>query len=80
MSEHSLLLLGEEILESDPARGRPIGYLTDVQMMAMFGRARERSEAEFRRLFDQTGFSLRRVIPTLSPVSIIEAGPKARHL
>ena len=79
MSEHSLLLLGEEILEPDPARGRATGYLIDVQMMAMFGRARARSEAEFRGLFDQAGFSLRRVIPTSSPVSIIEAAPKAGH-
>jgi len=43
--------------------------------MAMFGRARERSEGEFRGLFDQSGFSLRRVIPTASPLCIIEATP-----
>jgi hypothetical protein len=30
-------------------------------------------------LFEQAGFSLRRVIPTSSPVSIIEAAPKADH-
>ena len=69
------LLLGEQILEPDPARGRPIGYLTDMQMMAMFGSARERSEDEFRDLLASSGFELRRVIPTESPVSIIEAGP-----
>ena len=79
MSERSLLLLGEEILEPDPARGRATSYLIDMQMMAMFGRARARSEAEFRALFDQTGFSLRRVIATSSAVSIIEAAPKAGH-
>jgi hypothetical protein len=80
MGEASLLLLGEEILEPDPARGRATGYLIDVQMMAMYGQARSRSEAEFRGLFDQAGFSLRRVIPTSSPVSIIEAAPKAGRL
>jgi len=80
MGEHSLLLLGEEILEPDPARGRATGYLIDVQMMVMYGHARERSEAEFRGLFDQAGFSLRRVIPTSAPVSIIEAAPKPGRL
>jgi hypothetical protein len=79
MRGHSLLLLGEEILEPDPARGRATGYLIDVQMMAMFGQARARSEAEFRGLFEQAGFALRRVIPTSSPVSIIEAAPQADH-
>jgi hypothetical protein len=34
-----------------------------------------RSEAEFRRLFDQSGFPLRRIIPTGSLISIIEAAP-----
>lgn len=76
MGPRSLLFVAEHILEPDPARGRATGYLIDVQMMAMFG-ARERSEAEFRSLLDQSGFSLRRVIPTASPVYIIEAVPIA---
>jgi hypothetical protein len=75
MGPHSLLLLGEQILESNPALGRATDYLIDVQMMAMFGHARERNEVEFRRLLDQSGFSLRRVIRTASPVSIVEAAP-----
>lgn len=77
MGAHARLLLGEQILEPDPARGRATGYLIDVQMMAMFGRARQRSEADFRCLLNQSGFSLYRVIPTASPVSIIEAEPIA---
>jgi O-methyltransferase domain len=77
MAPHSLLLLGEQILEPDPARGRAASYLIDVQMMAMFGHARERTEAEFRDLLEQSGFSLRRVISTTSPVAIIEAAPTA---
>ncbi len=75
MGERSLLLLGEEILEPDPARGRATAYLIDIQMMTMFGRARARSEAEFRGLFDQSGLSLLRVIPTSSPISIVEVAP-----
>jgi hypothetical protein len=49
--------------------------MIDVQMMAMFGRSRERSELDFVGLFDQSGFSLRRVISTASPISIVEAAP-----
>ena len=44
-----------------------------MQMMAMFGSARERTEAEFRGLLAGSGFALRRVIPTGSPISILEA-------
>jgi hypothetical protein len=41
------LLIGEQILEPDPSRGRPMDYLVDLQMMAMFGSARTRTKAEF---------------------------------
>jgi hypothetical protein len=57
----------------DPTNGPAIDYLLDVQMMAMFGQARERSEAEFRSLFERSGLSLRRVLPTSYTVSIVEA-------
>ena len=73
MAPETLLLLGEQILEIDPARGRPTGYLNDMQMMAMFGSARERTEAEFCGLLAGSGFVLRRAIPTRSPISIVEA-------
>jgi hypothetical protein len=41
----------------------------------MFGRARERTEAEFRILLEQSGLSLHRVIRIASPTSIIEVRP-----
>ncbi len=44
-------------------------------MMAMFGSARERTEAEFRELLARAGFDLAHVIATSSPVSILEAMP-----
>jgi hypothetical protein len=75
MRPDTVLLLGEELLEVDPSRGEATGYLIDVQMMTMFGHARARSEAEFRTLLGQSGFTLRRVIQTASPVAIIEALP-----
>jgi hypothetical protein len=75
MKPGSRLLVGEHILEADPTRGRPFDYLLDVQMMAMFGRARERSEADISGLFAGSGFELNHVIGTGSSVSIIEAMP-----
>jgi hypothetical protein len=71
------LLLGEQLLEPDPLRGRPTDYLLDTQMMAMFGQARERTEAQFRHLLGQSGFALTKVVRTRSPVSLIEAKPVA---
>jgi hypothetical protein len=70
------LLIGERLLEPDPSRGDPIGYLVDTHMMAMFGEARERTEPEFRALLDASGFEVSRVIATASPFSIVEAVPK----
>jgi len=73
MKPNAVLLICDQILEPDPARGRPIGYLVDMQMMAMFGSARERTEQEFATLLSDAGFGLRRVIATESPVWIVEA-------
>ncbi len=67
------MLVCDQVLDPDPARGRPTDFLTDMQMMAMFGHARERTEEEFRRLLGDARFDLRRVIPMQSPVSIVEA-------
>ena len=76
MGSDAVLLIGDQILEPEPARGRPTGYLVDAQMMAMFGSARERTSDEFANLLSESGFTLRQFIPTQSPVWIIEALPK----
>jgi len=73
MQTGARLLICEQILEPDPARGDPILYLIDTQMMAMFGSARERTEPEFRDLLVASGFAFRRLIATASQVFIIEA-------
>jgi SAM-dependent methyltransferase len=75
MESNGVLLICEQILELDPAQGRPTGYLVDTQMMAMFGSARERTEHEFASLLSESGFMLQRAIPTQSPVWIVEAAP-----
>jgi hypothetical protein len=75
MQQSAILLIGEEILEPDPQRGHPSAYLIDMQMMTMFGHARARSEGELAIVLKAGGFQLRRVVPTASSVSIIEAVP-----
>jgi hypothetical protein len=43
-------------------------------MMMLVGTGgQERTEEEYRALLDQAGFRLTRVVPTASPVSIVEA-------
>jgi hypothetical protein len=44
----------------------------DLEMMAGPG-GRERTREEFKRLFEKAGFRLNRVVPTKSPLSVIEA-------
>ena len=75
MKPPARLLIVEMLLEPDPTRGRQTEYLIDLQMMAMFGSARERTETEFRELLTTTGFKPTRVIVTSAPVSILEAVP-----
>ena len=75
MGSDALLLLGEQVLDPDPTHGRQADYLLDVQMMAMFGSARSRTESEFADLLANSGFVLRRIVPTASPVSLVEAAP-----
>lgn len=77
MRADSRLLVVEQILEPDPAKGRPLDYLGDMQMMAMFGSARERTRAEFDALLEGAGFASTRVISTVSSASIVEAEPRA---
>lgn len=78
MGPETVLLICEQILEPDPAQGRPTSYLVDMQMMTMlmmtmFGSAPERTQHEFANLLSESGFTLRRAIPTQSPIWIIEA-------
>ncbi len=52
--------------------------IMDLEMLAMTPGGRERTETEFRTLFERAGLVLTRVVPTDSVVSIIE-GRKALH-
>ena len=72
MSDSSKLLVLEMIVPSgsEPAF---VKFL-DLEMLVLPG-GRERTEDEYRQLLASSGFRLTRVIPTHSPVSVIEAEP-----
>ncbi|MCV7287952.1 hydroxyneurosporene methyltransferase [Mycolicibacterium wolinskyi] len=48
-----------------------IGKWTDMEMLIGIA-ARERTEADYRKLYEQAGFRLTRVVPTASPFSLVE--------
>jgi len=50
--------------------------LIDIIMLMYFGEARQRTVDEYKHLFDSTGFSLARVLPTAGAFSIVEASPR----
>ena len=54
-----------------PANQPDFGKIIDIEMLLMPG-GRERTEDEFRSLFDRAGFRLTRIVPTKSPLSVIE--------
>lgn len=49
------------------------GKLLDLEMLVLTPRGRERTKMEFTRLLRSAGFRLSRVVPTKSPLSIVEA-------
>ena len=64
------VILLDSVLQA--ANAPDFGKLIDLEMVVMTG-GRERTEEEFRGLFERAGFALTRVIPTQSPLSVIEA-------
>jgi hypothetical protein len=60
--------------EAVPAGNTPsVGKLLDMQMLLIGGK--ERTEAEYRALFTAAGLRLTRVLPTRSPLHLIEGVP-----
>lgn len=65
------VLLVESVVEEDDAVPS-MSKVMDLNMLAMTG-GKERTEKEYAALFEKTGFKLNRVIPTPSPMQIVEA-------
>ena len=72
MGPNGRLLLVEMVIE--PGNGPGLGKWLDIAMLVYAGGC-ERTEAEYRDLLARAGFRLTRVVPTASPVSVIEAVP-----
>jgi hypothetical protein len=72
MRSQARLLVIEMVLplSDDPA----LGSLLDLNMLVMSG-GQERTKDQYSRLLENGGFRLTQVIPTLAPVSILEAIP-----
>lgn len=72
MSATASLLLIESVI---PPRNKPhFGKYLDLDML-IFAGGKERTRAEYADLLRRTGFTLRRVIPTVAHLSIVEATP-----
>jgi ubiquinone/menaquinone biosynthesis C-methylase UbiE len=65
------VLLVETVVEEDDAVPS-MSKVMDLNMLVMTG-GKERTEREYAELFEKTGFRLTRVIPTPSPMQIVEA-------
>jgi hypothetical protein len=68
------VILLEAVIQ--PGDTPDLGKLMDLEMLMMPG-GRERTAEEFRALFARAGFEMTRIVPTKSPLSVIEARPSA---
>jgi hypothetical protein len=69
-STRGKVILLEIVLRGDAAPD--FGKLLDIEMLALPG-GRERTADEFKALFARSGFELTKVVPTKSPLSVVEA-------
>jgi hypothetical protein len=65
------LLIADAVVP--PGNTPHFGKLLDLEMLALTPRGRERTKAEFTTLLRSSGFKIARVVPTHSPLSVIEA-------
>lgn len=79
MADHTRLLVIERVVPTgDGATGSEAmgAALFDLGMLVVQG-GLERTEAEYRALLERAGFALRAVLPTRSPLSLLEAVPQS---
>ncbi|ALI98678.1 methyltransferase [Rufibacter tibetensis] len=70
--EGAKLLVIEQLISPD--QGPHWSKMLDIHMLALLG-GRQRSLPEYQHLFEQSGFRLARMVPTVADVSILEAVP-----
>ncbi len=59
----------------EPGNAPALGKLLDMEMLVVTEGGLERTEAQFRAIFEAAGLRLARVVPTMSPFSILEGRP-----
>ena len=74
MPDGATLLLLESVVP--PGGGPDFAKTLDLDMLLFVG-GRERTEREYAALLGRAGFELTRVVPTISPISLVEARPAA---
>jgi hypothetical protein len=74
-SHGRLLSIHALVPRAGPYSRKDVAILTIDMGMLVGGRGRERTEEQFRGLYRESGFSLSRVIPTRSLLSIVEGVP-----
>jgi len=71
MSNTARIVVVEMIVSDD---NRPeLAKLLDIQMLACMRGGKERTREEFHRILEKSGFQVTRIIPTIAPISLIEA-------
>jgi hypothetical protein len=76
MTLSSKLLIVERVMPEKAKHGQAAdAYLLDLEMLVNTPGGRERTAAEFNSILTATGFSVTRIVPTMTPVSVIEARP-----
>ena len=71
LPENGKILIIEMMIEED---NKPsFGKLIDIQMMVIMNKGKERTRQEYKALLTKAGLKINRIIPTISPLSLIEA-------
>ena len=70
MLPHATLLVVDSVISPDD--DLDVGKFSDLEMLVLSHGGRERTEQEFRELYEQAGFELTRIVPTKSRRCVIE--------
>ncbi|NOX84481.1 MAG: methyltransferase [Chlorobi bacterium] len=70
MTDDARILVIDAVIK--PGNGRDVNKFIDLQMLLINKGGRERTEQEFRQLFEKAGLKLLKIIPTASMFSIVE--------
>lgn len=77
MAGKGTLLVMDPVLPErvEAAPTAQFGILMDLTMLVWTPNGRERTAAEFRTLLTSAGFALKRIVPAMGPLCILEAAP-----